>query len=137
MRVTGRYLGHRVDEQVLRRLVGEAPGPVRGDLDRRAVRVQTAAQRLVGVRTGTLLASIRREDARGAGGPAVDVTAGIPGLTTYLGYEHYGTGPHVIRPRRRKALRFIAGGRVVFASRVQHPGTRGSRFLTRALNAAR
>lgn len=137
MRVTGRYLGHRVDEQVLRRLVGEAPGRVRGDLDRRAVRVQTAAQRLVGVRTGTLLASIRREDARGVGGPAVDVTAGVPGLTGYLGFHHFSTGPHVIRPRRRKALRFIAGGRVVFAQKVQHPGTRGTRFLTRALGAAR
>jgi hypothetical protein len=34
------------------------------------------------------------------------------------------TKPHVIEPRNAKALRFIIGGRVVFARRVHHPGSR-------------
>ncbi|MFI0827300.1 hypothetical protein ACH4Q7_22910 [Streptomyces roseolus] len=44
-----------------------------------------------------------------------------------------GTRPHIIRPRRRKALRFEVRGREVFAAYVRHPGTRANDFLGRAL----
>jgi hypothetical protein len=44
-----------------------------------------------------------------------------------------GSRPHVIRARRRKALRFVVNGRVMFRRSVMHPGTRGSGFLTRSL----
>lgn len=44
-----------------------------------------------------------------------------------------GSRPHVIRARRRKALRFVVNGKVVFRRSVMHPGTRGSGFLTRSL----
>ena len=60
----------------------------------------------------------------------------------YAGYVEQGTRPHVIRPRNRKALRFPAtradarlsgaprkGGRVRFAKRVMHPGTRAQPFM--------
>jgi hypothetical protein len=52
-----------------------------------------------------------------------------------------GTKPHVIRPRRKKALRFATGGNarltgsprtgapVVFAKRVNHPGSKAYPFL--------
>ena len=61
---------------------------------------------------------------------------------SYAGYVERGTRPHTIRPRNRKALRFPAdagsarlsgsprtGGRVRFAKRVQHPGTRAQPFM--------
>lgn len=51
----------------------------------------------------------------------------------YAPYVHDGTRPHVIRPKRGKALRFVIGGQVVFARVVQHPGTRPNPFLNRAL----
>jgi hypothetical protein len=137
-RVHGRYLHHNPDRRVVRDIVGgRGHGGLERDLDDRSRRVMAAARTLVRVRTGTLLTSIRREEGVGPLGRYIDIVAGIPGLTTYLGYEHDGTQPHVIRPRRRKALRFIAGGQVVFATRVNHPGTRGSHFLSRALAAAR
>ena len=45
---------------------------------------------------------------------------------------HKGTVPHAIRPRPpRKSLRFMVAGRIVYATRVAHPGTRPDRFLTR------
>jgi hypothetical protein len=47
-----------------------------------------------------------------------------------------GARPHVIRPRLRKALRFMAGGKAVFARRVNHPGNRPYKFLWRATNDA-
>ncbi len=48
-----------------------------------------------------------------------------------------GARPHIIRPRRAKALRFIArGGSVVFARMVRHPGNKPYKFLYRATVAA-
>jgi hypothetical protein len=60
----------------------------------------------------------------------------------YAAYVERGTRPHEIRPRNRKVLRWAAsaadvrltgtprtGGRVRFAKRVQHPGTRAQPFM--------
>lgn len=45
---------------------------------------------------------------------------------------HEGSRPHTIRPRPpRKSLRFRVAGRVVYATRVAHPGTGADPFLTR------
>lgn len=47
-----------------------------------------------------------------------------------------GTPPHVIRPRRKDALRFVpAGGGAVFARAVKHPGTKPRFYI--AAEAAR
>ncbi|MEU1180653.1 hypothetical protein ABZ464_23935 [Streptomyces sp. NPDC005820] len=48
-----------------------------------------------------------------------------------------GTRPHMIRPRRTKALRFDVAGRTVFSAYVRHPGTRANKFLQRALQQGR
>lgn len=52
----------------------------------------------------------------------------------YARMVHEGTSAHPIRARRKKALRFVAGGRVVIVKSVRHPGTRPNRWLTRALD---
>ncbi|MFF4391436.1 hypothetical protein ACFY0G_32305 [Streptomyces sp. NPDC001552] len=48
-----------------------------------------------------------------------------------------GTRPHLIRPRRKKVLRFVVDGEVVFTNLVRHPGTRANDFLGRALREGR
>lgn len=53
--------------------------------------------------------------------------------TEYAAAVHDGTRAHDIVPRRAKALRFVVGGRVVFAKRVHKKATRGRPWLTRAL----
>lgn len=132
------YVRNRPDLTAIRETFRGEHGPVGRDLDDMTRRVQARARTLVGVRTGLLLSTIRREPMRqGARGPYRDVTAGRRGLTTYLMDHHDGTPPYIIRPRRRKALRFVSGGAVVFATRVRHPGTRGTKFLTRALDVLR
>lgn len=40
-----------------------------------------------------------------------------------------GTRPHTIVPRTAKALRFVAGGEVVYTKRVAHPGTAPNDFV--------
>lgn len=46
-----------------------------------------------------------------------------------------GTKPHVIRPRNGTFLKFVVGGRTVFARKVNHPGTSRRPFMQNAANA--
>ncbi len=127
------YTGHGVSEAGIRRLFTGPNSAAMRDLGARADRVERRARQLVGVDTTRLIRSIRQE--RGAG--FIDIVAGRPGRTPYVLFHHDGTGPHIIRPRRAKALRFQIGGRTIYATRVRHPGSRGSLFLRNALPAAR
>lgn len=137
VRVHARFTGDRANPVVIRSTFRDKDGPVGRELDRASLLVLNRARTLVGVRSGRLLASLRRDEGIGPVGRYVDVTAGVRGITTYLGYHHDGTPPHIIRARRRKSLRFIWHGQLVYAKRVRHPGTRGTFFLTRALDVIR
>lgn len=53
--------------------------------------------------------------------------------TAYAAAVHDGSRAYVVRPRRRKALRFTMAGRVVFARRANIPARRGRPWLLRAL----
>jgi hypothetical protein len=134
MTVHAEYEGDKVDQTAIRSEFRDQGGVVGRELDRMQQLVLDQSRRLVRVRTGTLIASIRGESGIGPLGQYRDVVAGVPGLTTYLGYEHDGTDPHMIYPSRRKFLRFIQNGQVRFARVVHHPGTKGSYFLTKALD---
>jgi hypothetical protein len=127
------YSGNRVSGRGLQQIAGRLNGGVKRDLDRRARLVKAEAERLVGVDSGRLKRTIRIE--RGPG--FVEVVAGRPGKTPYLGWHMAGTPPHVIRVRRRKALRWYVNGQPRFATKVMHPGTRPNDFLRNALRAAR
>jgi hypothetical protein len=116
--------------------VRDPDGPVFRDLERRMTRSQHGAQRMVGVSSGRLLSTIRKQRSTYYREPAVLVLAGSPRTTRYLMAHHDGSHPHIIRARRRRALRFTAGGKVIFRTSVRHPGTRGTFFLTRALPLA-
>jgi hypothetical protein len=92
------------------------------------------------------VAGIARREAPGRMGNYIDwkIESGPRGLQGVIVCDHpatlfvlYGTRPHIIRPRRKKALRFDVGGRTVFAAVVHHPGTRPNDFLGRALRAGR
>jgi hypothetical protein len=54
----------------------------------------------------------------------------------YAIFHYQGSRAHVIFPRRKRALRFQVGGRVIFATIVHHPGTKANPYLTDALPAA-
>lgn len=136
-RVRAQYLGSRTDDPAIFEVFRSQAGPVGQDLQERAHRVLLAAQATVPRRTNRLAMTLRIEAGDAATGPYRDVTIGRPGITDYTGYVIYGTVPHVIRPVRARALRFLSGGKIVFARKVDHPGTKPHDFMTRALNAAR
>jgi hypothetical protein len=111
----------------------------RNDLHRRMKgRVLPAAKRFVGVDTGRLRANTREQSGvLSSAGPFSQVVSGWTGTQggsrSYVMPHHDGSPPHIIRARRAKALRFTWKGEVVFFRQVRHPGTRGTKFLTRAL----
>jgi HK97 gp10 family phage protein len=49
-------------------------------------------------------------------------------------YVEFGTSPHMILPRKKKALKFQMDGRDVFARKVSHPGTNAQPFMRPALD---
>ena len=83
------------------------------------------------------LAPVRRGDMRdsvtefiGEGEARVGPTA------PYAVFVEYGTRPHVIFPVNASCLAFMAGGRMVFAAYVSHPGTKPQPFVRYAAEEA-
>jgi hypothetical protein len=113
-------------------------GPVARDLERRMSVVSGYAKIKVGVRTSLLLSTIRETGAslNARRWPHADVVAGRAGGKTVPVIHDQGSPPHVIRARRRKTLRFIVDGHVVFRTKVNHPGTKATGFLTESLKFA-
>lgn len=113
-------------------------GMIGRDLIRRANNVAAQARQLCPVgdgRSGRHLRDTIEADKRPfdtGSGLGLYVRAKAP----YAIYVHEGTRGHAIEPRTRTVLRFTVGGDVVFARRVQHPGTKANPFLRKALPAA-
>lgn len=105
----------------------------RRDAERVADQVEERAKQLAGilvnVRTGRYRAGFRKRSKFSARGPAYEVFNPVE----YAPYIEEGTRPHVIRPRRAQTLRFVVGGRVVYAKVVHHPGTKARHVLARAV----
>lgn len=99
---------------------------VMGGLGRSIVR---NARGRVPVRSGELRDSIGSTLSTTSSAVRLEVFATAP----HARFVHEGTRPHEIRPRHARALRFQIGGRVIFAQRVRHPGTRAVPFLAAAV----
>jgi len=59
------------------------------------------------------------------------------GSNFYGGFVRSGTKKHTIRPRLKSVLRFEIGDSVIFASSVEHPGTKPNKYHIRTLNTLR
>ena len=114
---------------------GELRSQVNDVLQRRMrqiIRLAAADARVnAPVDTGRMAQAIK-EDPIVSEGP-FRVVGGITSHAPYSAFVHQGTAPHVIRPRNAAALRFKVGGQTIFASSVNHPGTRPRPFLTNAV----
>lgn len=47
-------------------------------------------------------------------------------------FVHWGTRPHKIEPKNKKALRWAGGGVFFFAKRINHPGNKADPWMVRA-----
>lgn len=113
-------------------LLKHPAGPVGLDLRRRAFKVQQAAKLQVGVRTGLLRNSIYISIERTPIGQKAIIGSNLP----YAYLHHEGSKRHMIYPVRAKMLRFSTGRGIVYASSVNHPGTRPNRYLSDNLHLA-
>lgn len=101
-------------------------GRVARETERRA---KELAGILVNVRTGRYRAGFKAKPGFSLRGPKWTVYNDV----SYAPVIEEGSRPHVIRPRRAKALRFRVGGQVVYAKIVHHPGTKAQHVLARAV----
>ena len=100
--------------------------PIYRDVNSRGRRLEFLAKNQVGVRTTRLRESMTSRttvDARG-----IVNTTGSNNKIALL--HHQGSKPHPIYPKRAKTLRFVQNGRVRYAQRVYHPGTKPNKYLT-------
>jgi len=116
----------RLDQVEVRAASREA---ARAELLQGGRQVLNRSKILTPVNTGRLRASERLAYSLSGDRPSFKVTTNVE----YAPYVHDGTRPHVIRPRRRQALKFRVGGMTVFAKVVNHPGNRARPFFDRAL----
>ena len=111
------------------------PGDMIGrDLNRRLRTLEFRARMSAGFKTGRLRERIKRS------GPKLNprgLEGQVGSSVRYAAAHHEGARPHIILPRKPGGtLRFRIAGRVVFARRVNHPGNKPNRYLSRHLREA-
>jgi len=96
-------------------------------------RVADEARTRSPVQTGKLRSSISvGQKSAGRNGTTIQVSAN----TLYALYVNQGTKPHVIMPKKARMLSFpTKAGEIVFANKVNHPGTKPQPFMLDALRA--
>ncbi len=121
--------------------IGKAPPEMLREI---AIRGVAEAKHLVPRKTGNLGRTIRLGQVTGT---VAEIRAGGTQEVGYAAVVEYGSRPHVIVPRNRKALAWggsrTLGGRLRsgsqatnFATRVNHPGTRAKPYLFPGLEKA-
>jgi HK97 gp10 family phage protein len=120
-------LDTRRHERLLRRAIGGMSKDVKKAVDQTRIDVQNEARRRAPVDTGRLRSSIvsRAETS----GRSVGYVVGTN--VNYAAAVEYGTAPHVIKPKNKKALAWPGGRHPV--AKVNHPGTRAQPFMRPAI----
>lgn len=119
----------------------------RGLMQKLVLRSVAEAKTLAPHKTGNLRRTIMP-------GAITTVMGEVKATANYAGFVEHGTGPHIITPNARKALRWTAsgaatrlsgrptkgaqraGGAYAFAKIVHHPGSRAHPFLLPGAQAA-
>lgn len=127
MRITSELTGVEEVRRTLLRIPALAPAAIARTAEDAEEYVEGEAGRHS--KTGALVASIYLR--RVAGGNAWDI-GHDPRRAPHAVFVHWGTRPHVIRPKNKRTLRWATGGVFRFARAVQHPGYRGDAWMTRA-----
>lgn len=76
-------------------------------------------------RSGLMERSLRATTRFAGGGLVLEISVERP-------YVEEGSRPHIIRPKRRRFLKFEVDGKTVFAKQVRHPGIKPRRVLERS-----
>jgi len=96
--------------------------------------VQREAVRLVPVKRGNLKRTIRPDK---IGSYEGRILVGGQNDVDYASDIEYGTKAHTIEPVNATILRFKVGGQIVWAKKVNHPGTAAQPFMAPAAESQR
>lgn len=114
------------NEPALDRLLNQPSGPVGKHMKVIGLKILAGAHSIAGRDTGDLVRKLYMKQGRRGRFQYVEVGS----TAKHAYYHHEGTKPHQIRPENGRLLRFNVGGHVVYARKVNHPGTRGTKYLT-------
>ena len=81
------------------------------------------AKYIAPIKTGNLKKDIQVFDDRIEG---LEIEVGNTKLAPYAKFVHDGTAPHVIKPKKMKALANVKTGQM-FGKKVNHPGTKSKK----------
>ena len=112
----------------VRQVVAKDPRVTRY-LYKKGNQVERVSKRFVGVRTGRLKRSIHTDIVRYRGLPKARVGSSV----NYAFVHHEGARPHTIKGKRGGTLVFMGKTGVVHTKVVKHPGSKPTKYLTRAL----
>ena len=90
------------------------------------LQILAGAKAMVGVRTGRLRRSLHMRQGLKGRTQYVEVGSNV----SYAYMHHEGTRRHTIRAHEGRLMRFNVGGKVVYAVKVNHPGTKPRKYLT-------
>jgi len=82
-------------------------------------------------KTGALKRSLKLRKLMFTGGERYEIYHDLKAAPHAL-FVHWGTKPHLIRPKNRKALRWEGPNGFIFARIVHHPGYKGDPYLENA-----
>lgn len=116
----------KLDDVALNFMLDHPKGDVGKHLRRIGLEIMISAKAMVGVRTGKLRRSISMRQGRKSRYQYVAVGSDV----SYAYMHHEGTSKHEIRAREGRIMRFNVDGRVVYARKVNHPGTKPRKYLT-------
>lgn len=116
----------KFNDSVLNFELNHPSGMVGKHLRKIGLQIMTGAKAMVGVRSGNLRRSIHMR--QGLQGRVQYVAVGSN--LNYAEAHHEGTRAHRIDPRGGRIMRFNVGGTVVYARRIDHPGTKPRKYLT-------
>lgn len=122
-----------LNRTAIQRMLRLPGGIVYRDMERRVRRVEAEAKRRA---PGSMADGIRVQLHQGPGGDFRGVVRSTHHATIFVLYGTgvYGPTGRRIVPVRAQALRFVAGGRIVFAKSVK--GQKANNFLAESLRAA-
>lgn len=115
----------KLDNARLEIMLNEPTGEVGRHMKKIGLEILGGAKAMAGVRTGKLKRALyMRQGLRGRV-QYVQVGADV----SHARMHHDGTGPRTIRPKTGRVLRFYVGGKIVYAMKVNHPGTKARPYL--------
>lgn len=116
----------KLDDAQIENMLNSPTGMVGKHMRKIGLQILVGAKAMAPIRTGRLKKSIHMRQGLRGRVQYVEVGSDVK----YAYDVHEGTKRHTIRATPGRLMRFNVGGRVVYAKKVNHPGTRARKYLT-------